>query len=127
MGSFQPKRRAKPSQGASPEGGVPRIIHPYLFESLEWLNCGMTTRVATEPEEPRLNLAADLPAFLGLPPTPVVVGEQVHGRRLAVVGSDVENSEPVEPGEVLEVPGATGWWPPSLGGWWGCSRRTACR
>ncbi len=107
MGSFSPKRRARPS-GDVPEGDVPKIIRPYLFDSLNWLNCGMTTRVAVEPEEPRLGLAADLPALLGLEPVPVVVGEQVHGNRLAVVGSDVEDSEQVEPGEVLEVPGADG-------------------
>lgn len=108
MGSLQPKRRTRPSGSGSSEGGVPKIIRPHLFESLDWLDCGMTTRVAAEPDEPRLGVAADLPALLGLEPVPVVVGEQVHGHRLAVVGSDVEDSEQVEPGEVFEVPGADG-------------------
>ena len=90
---------------------LPNIIQPFIFESLEWLRCGMTTASATAPGEPRLQFAARLPEIAeltgagGFEAPPVIVGEQIHGDRIAVVGGEANEAGDYETGEVVEIPG----------------------
>ena len=89
----------------------PNIIQPFIFDSLEWLRCGMTTAMATILDEPRLQFAARLPEIAERPKTaefetpPVIVGEQVHGQRIAIIGGEANEAGDFETGEVIELPG----------------------
>jgi purine-nucleoside/S-methyl-5'-thioadenosine phosphorylase / adenosine deaminase len=88
-----------------------QIIEPHIFDSLDWLRCGMTAREAVEPGQDRLALAARLADLLSendgavSQRAPVVVGEQVHGDEIAVVGGEESDMGLLEPGEIVELPG----------------------
>ncbi|HUT23240.1 MAG TPA: polyphenol oxidase family protein, partial [Sumerlaeia bacterium] len=80
----------------------PRLLSPAIFAAtrgavgpLDWLVCGMSTRHAVVAGESRLDLAARLPHLAGLSAVRVVIGEQAHGRRIAViVQGDEQNGPP---------------------------------
>ena len=86
------------------------LVRPSVFEPLDWLYCAMTTRHAMSAGEDRLDLADRLPSMAGLKRMEVVVGEQIHGCKIACISEcndpshehdrqpDKENASPCSDG-----------------------------
>ena len=90
----------------------PRLLSPAIFAPtrravgpLDWLVCGITTRHAVIARESRRDLAARLPGLAGLGAVRVVLAEQVHGRRIAVITQGNERNGPAEGAERCGEPG----------------------